>query len=314
MAGDFANRLKNMESHWTTGKDKSPGIPDGEYTCQLKSAELRESQAGKLMIMREHVVLEGEHAGFEQRDFISLETEFGPRQAAQWIELMGYDVPDQVEGIEEVVAAISGDQPCYTARFKKGKDSDFVNVTIKALVDNVATAKPAKPAPAAASKPATKPAAKAAPIAEESDLVGKTVTFNDGTQDYEGTVEAVNANVADVKCGTDVFEVTLDSLTVVETAEDASVLIAFAQSQGIEVDADADYAALVEVLNGYEYKKAELTDEELKLAESIGATIIAPAPAKAAKPAAPKPAAKPAAAKPASKPAPAKSKPASKKK
>jgi hypothetical protein len=340
MGGEFKNRLSQMKEAWTEGKNAAPGVPDGVYTMQLQNCELDESGNGNMMVKREHLILDGEHAGEVVRDQIVFEgNAFGARFLSQFIEQMGYESPDNPEDIEDVVTAIAKDARKYTAQVKKAKDSDFRNVRIKALLEEdeapatpAAKAAPAKAPPAkvaAAPKAAPK---KAEPAAEEEDPfpAGSSVTFSDEGNELTGKVNEKNADgnyIVETEDG-NLYELDADSITAAEEVtdeqatgeaapeEDTAELIAFCQAHSIECADDEDAASLTEKINQFEYEKSELTKEEVELLEKIGATIKAPAPKPAPK-AAPKPAAKgtaKTAPKPAPKPAPkAAAKPAPKK-
>lgn len=346
--GNFKNRLTSMGDAWTTGKDGGGGIPDGQYILQLESATLKESAQQKLMIVRKHIVLEGDSAGDSITDFLCLETEFGPRQVAQWIEKMGYEVPQDVADIEEIVAAIANEQPTVNAKVKRSGDSDLRNVTVTELISTSAeTPAPvaAKPAPAPA-KPAAKPAATpatakkaAAPVkaAEPASEVpiGAIVKINDEGKEIIGTIIRLsddgNPIVESNDAAKDQYEVNLNELEYVtdeasapeaEAAplQDTSVLLAFCAANGIEANEEELAQVLEDRLKEYQWTAAELTPEEVALLESIeGITLIKPAPKPAPKPVAkpvaapaPKPVAKPAVAAPklVAKPAPAPAKPA----
>jgi len=157
------DRLGDFQSNWEVGKDAKPEdnrIPPGQYRMALQSVELTESMSsGKLLIRREHVVIDGEYLGHTVRDFISMESDFGPRMTAQFIQQMGFNVPDRVDALPDVLAAITEAAPKYLARVKHS--GDFINVYIGKLLD-VGSAPATAPAPKAAA-PTSAPAATQAP-------------------------------------------------------------------------------------------------------------------------------------------------------
>lgn len=309
MGIDFKNRLKKCEEAWKTGKDKSPGVPDGIYTMKLQKAELKESQAGNLMVAREHVVIDGEYTGVVTRDNIVIEgVENGMYYLAKWIELMGYEAPAEVTEIDETVKTIEADAPCYIAEVKI--NGDYRNVRIKELVEGGE----------AASTPAAKPKAKAtsaAPASEAGDVVPveTEVTFESEGKPYTGKVVrmAVEEGAPDqyiIESGEDMYQLERADFEVPEPAaagseEDNTELLAFASAHSLEgITDDMTAEAIKEIITTYEYKQDELTPEEVTLLEGLGATIVKPAPV--AKKPAPKPLPKaaPAATKPAAKPSP----------
>lgn len=325
---EFKNRLNAMQESWATGKNAPTGVPDGQYNLQLESAELKESQTSqKLMIHRKHVVLDGEHTGTTIHDYIVIEGEYGPRNLAEFIQQMGYEVPEQLEEVEGILSAIVNDAPTYTAQVKKAKDSDMRNVRIKSLLNSDgATAgmtaaekkgpMPGSPAAKAkAAAPTPQPVKKAAPAKpaepEQESLEGKTVIV----EDVEYKVKEDKGEALVIESDDEqLYEVERSQVTVKEeeateeAAPEASPeeeetrvgLIAFCQSHDIEVAEDEAIDSLKEKVNQFQWKKSELAPEEVTLLESVEATFEA----EAAKPA-PKAPAKAPPAKPATKPAPA---------
>lgn len=312
----FKDRLEKMGPAWETGKDKLPGVPDGIYTMKLQKCELAEAQSsGNLMVKREHVVVDGEFTGTVTKDNLMLEgTENGPYYVSKFIELMGYEAPNDPKEIEETLLAIQTDAPCYIAEVKV--NGEYRNVRIKELVETGDSQAVETPTPAAAPKPAPakKGASKALPVAKKavSDGVaeGTEVTFINEDVEMTGTIKRTAAEEGSpdqyiVESGEDLFQLERSDFTIadqnqdaVEAAaagEDASELKAFAGAHGLEgITDDSTYDEAKEIITSYEYKKEELTTEEVTLLEGLGATIKVPAakPKPTPKPL-PAPAAKP---------------------
>ena len=305
----FKERLASMGDAWKTGKDKVPGVPDGIYTMKLQKAEVNESAQGKLRIERHHCCIEGEHTGVVTRDYLNLETENGPYYAAKWIELMGYQCPENIEGIIDVVKAIEVDAAVYTAEVRV-KD-DFRNVRVKALLTESASgtavippSPPApKPAPVAptstpAPVPAPKPITKKSPATSDVLPAGTPVTFTDGQTTYTAKVErmadkegAPNEYIVRTT-ENELYQLTRADLSAAgapaapaPAKEDTSEFLAFASAHSLEgVNDQMTVAQLTELINSYEYKRDELTPEEATFLEGLGATISTPPPKKASPP------------------------------
>lgn len=312
----FRDKLASMQTHWENGKDAIPGVPDGSYNLQLQSAKLKNSKAsGKLMVERQHVVLDGEFQGEVITDFVCIETDQGPRELATWAVKMGYEAPAQAVDIEGTVTAIANDSPCYVADVKKSDGSDLRNVRIKNLIDapvpSAANAKP-KPAAAKTAAPAAKAAAPAArkqevPAAElEAEAsgevgVGTAVTFKDdaGTERSAKITEVREGGSFYVEAddNQDVFELTPDQFTVNEgggeeaaaeegeSEEDAALrtdLIALCQAHEIEVTEESTLDELKEQVGTFEWNADTLAAEEIAILEKAGAEVkkAAPAPVK----------------------------------
>ena len=328
---EFKNRLSRMGQTWSSGKQGPPGVPAGVYNMQMQKCCLKESANGAMMIEREHLILDGQHEGEVVRDYMNLETAYGPRFATQFIEKMGYESPDNPEDLEELVAAIANDAPTYQAKVKVS--GDFRNVDIIRLTEKPATSIPAstvkKPQPPPppvkqnSTKPEPLPVKKVEPTpppASTTFEVGADVTFSDGETTFEGKVQEDKGEsvVVETDAG-DLYEVetskvSLADVEVVQEAteeapegEDSSDLIAFCQAHDIEVTEDESRDSCIEKINKFEYKKSELTPEELTLLEGIEASFEVEEKPKA-KPA-PKPAPKVTA-----KPSPTKTTPPAKKK
>lgn len=326
MAGqvDMKSRLAQMNAEWQAKKDQPPGVPGGKYNFQCQKLELTESASGKLMLKREHYVLDGEHAGDVARDNICIETDFGYRQLAIYIEQMGYTVPTDAEELEDIFTAIQNDAPCYSGTVKYRAGSDFANVNIESLIDNDATGTPppakakarapAKKDPPAASIPDTKPDIDEAP--SDGLAVGMNVSF-----DNEGTI--TNGKITELKEGSvevedeeqNLYEVPTEEIKVAPEQDEAapegdagmddpSALLALCTAHGIEgVDENTTYAEAMEAINKFEFAKSELTAEEIELLEGINGNFKVEPKATPAKKPAPAPVKKPA-------PAPVKAAPA----
>jgi len=269
MATEFADRLAGMQNAWATGKDTAPGVPEGLYTMQLLEAGIAASQSsGKLMIKRTHTVVGGEQDGETVYDNLMLETDMGMFFVARWVEQMGFEVPDNIAELEEVVSAISEANPVYTAQVKKS--GDFTNVRVRELLE--ATADVAK-------EEEEEPEENASDFAE-----GEVVTFDmDGTE-VSGTIVGFDGDDAHVEDSDgEVWAVPMEDLqatteeeTAPEEDETLVALLAFAQAADIEVDDTATVEQLTEAIGAYSYPREELTDEEAALLENIGISPTEP--------------------------------------
>ncbi len=261
MSKQFKNRLNAMQKTWDTNRDPQPSIPAGRYTMQLQNAELSENSNGKLQIHTENLVIDGEYSGEVAHDFLQLENEIGMQFTARWIEAMGYDVPDDMSEIEEIVASIAEAAPTFQGKVKVSKG--FTNVQVLEILD-----------PGEAPEPGEDVKGKKVEVDE-----GDEVAFEDEDGNaLTGTVTKVDddGNV-DVDVDGEVYEVEAGDYEPSEKKEDESgddelgELIAFAQSQDIDVDDDDDVDSVTEKISEFEWDKKELTEEEVALLESIGA-------------------------------------------
>jgi len=109
-------------------------IDPGEYIARLQSAKLVESKSsGKLMVRREHVLMDGEFKGMVIFDNMILETPMGLTFIRRWFDQMGYEAPEDPEEIENVVSAVSKDAANVKIQVKHS--GDFVNVAVIEVLD-----------------------------------------------------------------------------------------------------------------------------------------------------------------------------------
>ena len=312
-ASGFKARLKQMQDRWAQGKDEMPGVPEGVYTMQLQSAEMKETGAGKLAVKREHLVMDGEYEGEVVYDQLNLETDYGPYFASQWIEQMGYEPPEELTDLEDIVQQIAAAHPQYQAKVRR--NDGFSNVNFVRLLD-------------AGDVEEVEEEVEEASEEEEVDLaVLSRSELKALIKDMEMEI-VVTKKMSD----DDIRAAIEEAMTVEEEEEEEAEpeeeeeeaepeeeeedgdedearvgLIEFAQTMDIEVNEDAELNDIVETLKEYEFTADTLTEDEAALLESHGIEVVKPAPAKKA---APKP--KPAPAKTKTAAAPSKGKAATK--
>lgn len=139
--GTFAEKLRAMRETWRESSavyDSTFGgvkVDPGQYTARLQSAKIVESKtSGNLMIRREHVILDGQFKGSIVRDNMNLSNAMGMSFVRHWIDQMGYEPPDDPEGIEEVLDVICSDAPLCKIAVKQS--GDFVNVSVIEVYPN----------------------------------------------------------------------------------------------------------------------------------------------------------------------------------
>lgn len=304
MAGEYNERLKKMQETWDSGREQAPTVPPGLYTMQLQSAEVVASQSsGKLMIRREHLILEGEHENTVVYDYLMIETEKGPFWIARWLESMDGEAPEQATELPAAVEEVAGRAPIYTGKVVVS-NGGFTNVRIVKLLDSSGSSGAAGPDPEVGEDPTSAQEAGDGGGFQEGDSVayddadgdecqGEIVRFDDDEDD---------GRVAIVKdADDDEWSVPLADLRAADGGgggdEDIDALIAFAQQQDIEVSNDDDRDAVVEKIKEYQWPKKDLEADQIALLESIDADfeVAKPKPKKAPKKAPKKPAKKAAA-------------------
>lgn len=303
----YREKLAEMGANWGTNKSGVQKTPPGKYSMQLQLCELAESNNGNLMVKREHYILEGEHAGQVVFDNIVLSSDFGQQKLSEFIQKMGYEVPEAIEDCEETISAIGNATPKYVALVKV-KD-DFTNVDVLELLgEDEAPSKPSKPA----AKPTAKPTAKASTptkgkvipmkkVEEEVEeepshkfglktqvkfkgedgvpIIGTVTDHADGGEIVVTTKDGDAWQVPEDSCvglkesfpdEEEATEEVAEETQEESETPDVSVLIAFAQAHDIDVEEDWDYEKTLKKLQLYQFPRHELTEEEITLCEQIG--------------------------------------------
>lgn len=205
---DFRKRLKGTKKVWDAGRAEQETLPNGIYTMQLQKCELRESKSGNLMILREHLVVEGEFDGEVATDFLHLETERGPYFVARFLEKVGFEAPDDPEEIADMVEQLNTDNPIYTAEVKTKEGSDFTNINIQRMLEGSADVDTNEEPDSGD---------------ETDELLGAVVTVDFGNGPEEGTVIDVDGDELNVKFDDGEYQVQRADATVVECEEAESV-------------------------------------------------------------------------------------------
>lgn len=131
-------KLRKMKSGWQGSEQAykemfgASDIPEDVYVMKLQEAALDETNAGKLRIKREHVIIEGEHKGVVIRDGMNLETDMGPVFARRWLAMLEVEIPDDPEELEELLSEVKDAAPVVKGRVRHS--GDFTNVDIISVV------------------------------------------------------------------------------------------------------------------------------------------------------------------------------------
>jgi hypothetical protein len=143
MKSAFKKRLKNAKKNWKKGRQRHASgdtnfgndVPDGRYLAKLTAAEVGESQSsGRLQIMWTWKILEGDYKGETCFDFDGLETEDNLMWLAKKLETLGYESPEDLEEIEELLEQLLADAPTFRIRLRtKG---EFQNVLLDKPIES----------------------------------------------------------------------------------------------------------------------------------------------------------------------------------
>ena len=133
----FKTRLKRMKKNYTeqkqTAKDMFTLVPAGVYVGVLQSAKIAESSNGNLLIKREHLITEGDESGSTVFDNMMLETELGFAFIIRWLEICGYEAPETPEEIEDIIEAMTDENP--GVKFSIKHSGNYANVSVQELLE-----------------------------------------------------------------------------------------------------------------------------------------------------------------------------------
>lgn len=137
----FAKRLKAASGAWGKAKEAAAAagsgpteFEDGRYMARLVKAGLGESAAGRLQVIF-HFKFEDDdtpgvpnYGGQVKYDYQGIESEQNMTFFARRIDQLGYEVPDDLTGITDILADIEKEKPLCKIRLKS--KGDFQNVYI----------------------------------------------------------------------------------------------------------------------------------------------------------------------------------------
>lgn len=135
MAAQFKRKLAKMASTYKKAMAReSEGFSDLEDGVYLMAVEavMHEADSGRFGILWTFTVQEGESEGQTQRDFDGLETEDNFFWTRMKLERMGYEMPDDITELEDLMADLSDKKPIV--RGKVETKDDYTHVRVRKLV------------------------------------------------------------------------------------------------------------------------------------------------------------------------------------
>ena len=222
---NFDKRLKDAGQFWAAAKEKAASakssqfaeFEDGRYTARLIGGSIGESQNGRLQIVWKFKIEEGEYEGQEKHDFQGLETEQNLEFVARRVAQLGYDVPENLEDLKEILADVAKTRPICKIRLKtKG---EFQNLYVdKVFWPDEAEAEETPDAPAAEEAEETEEEEDAEPDAVDL-TAGMRVIAATSQGDVEGEVLVVLEDEGKVRVKLDtgkVIRIAAEKLSVSE--------------------------------------------------------------------------------------------------
>jgi len=127
-------RLRKSKENWKQSEDAykeafgAENLPEDVYVVKIQDLVISENKKGQLTVSRTHVVMEGEHKGTIVRDRFNLDSEWGAVMLRRWFMMVGQEIPDDPEEIEEILANIKKSGDLYKGRLSRS--GGFTNIDI----------------------------------------------------------------------------------------------------------------------------------------------------------------------------------------
>jgi hypothetical protein len=144
MDNALKNKLKKAQNNWQGARERakeSTGfteVPDGRYLAHLTNAQICESRSsGRLQIQWTWTISDGEFEKDTKLDFDGLETEDNLVFLGRKLSRFGYELPEDITEISDILDELIEKQPLARIRLKtKG---EFQNVYVDKLMRSGST-------------------------------------------------------------------------------------------------------------------------------------------------------------------------------
>ena len=144
MDNALKNKLKKAQNNWQGARERakeSTGfteVPDGRYLAPLTNAQICESRSsGRLQIQWTWTISDGEFEKDTKLDFDGLETEDNLVFLGRKLSRFGYELPEDITEISDILDELIEKQPLARIRLKtKG---EFQNVYVDKLMRSVSS-------------------------------------------------------------------------------------------------------------------------------------------------------------------------------
>lgn len=137
MAVDFRKKLKDAGKLWKNAKKKAaestseaPQFEDGRYMARLQGGEIGMSNGGRLQLTWKWKFEDEPYEGKTKYAYQGLENEDNLVFLARDLDRLGYEAPDDLAGVEEILAEIVKEKPLCRIKLRTKPGSDFQNVYI----------------------------------------------------------------------------------------------------------------------------------------------------------------------------------------
>ncbi len=268
-------RLEEFEANFKKVSKDGPDYPLGTPTLmQLTDAVCDVTGNGKEIIKQKWTILEGEHEGqIVPLNIFPLASDMGMTEFKKWASVLGGYEDPAIYDMEEIVAAISNQEP--VAKIQLRKSGTFINADILERVD-ASEVTPPTTTDESTDDTAEEPPEEAA----EDDTgveIGSTVQFETDDGTAEGEVTAIDGTALTIDCPDFTAEADVSEVTLVETKEGIDdSLRALAEAVDVDiVEDDTDKSLAEKLKNGFDWKEEDLDADEVKLLKSFDIPVIA---------------------------------------
>lgn len=232
--GQFAAQLKKLQdtvnenmTDYTPGGSGFEAIPDGEYNFAIQATLDESKEHKKLMVVFVHTVADGELEGRQVTDRCTLESKVGAQILRTRVEMLGYDWPEKIHVLEDILDEILQNVPVITAKVKSGPQKNNPEYTdTKIRWTDVVSANNTDTTPAAEEAPAE---AEAEAEASDVDDVLQNVLDFCAAHDIDGvtadnTVEEIVAALKEAAIVFKAEELTDDEKALLESIDLADAI------------------------------------------------------------------------------------------
>lgn len=131
-------QLAKANKLWKDGLKMKPDfdstVPDGTYVGRISKAQLGESESsGRLQVSWAAVISSGEYKGEKMPWWSGLKTEQNFMYLQRDIARLGFEVPNTIDGLADILEEIEKDKP--SIRFRVKTDGEFTNIRILKKLD-----------------------------------------------------------------------------------------------------------------------------------------------------------------------------------
>jgi hypothetical protein len=272
--------LRKGKTTWKESREEAKNlgpidVPDGVYEVDFDSAEFKVKD-GTPYIVRRHVIVDGDHADKILPDTLWFDLD-NPKRTAYiyaWIELLGYDLPEDPAELYDLVEQITADGYSGVCKVYHWGDNARMGIDLQKVYE-------AEEGAEGTEEPATEEGTEEPPLEDMSIDELLQICEEDGIQVPKGrrgrkpAKAAIIKAIEDFDAAQEAEEGTEEPATEEGDDDDAQLLedtAEFCKAQDIKLTkGDAtDLEAMKKKISKYDYVRTELEEEDVELLNEIG--------------------------------------------